>query len=142
MGDLERLAVRRNGWCQAWADHRQGRKQCQNPAAKALNDLFSFRVSSKEACEQFFDSIRFFNRPQQKFGAGQAAERRAYGGVRTDRRWQGCVVRDPVPSYIEESAVVVDFKGENSQLTAEHQAEGVRPPDRRARPVQIGYADP
>ena len=32
---------------------------------KAQDELFSFRVSSKEACEQFFDSIRFFQRPQR-----------------------------------------------------------------------------
>ena len=72
----------------------------KTPLLKGLNDLFSFRVSSKEACEQFFDSIRFFNRPQRAFGTDQTAERRAYSGVRADWCRQGRVVRDPIPPYI------------------------------------------
>ena len=38
----------------------------KTPLLKALNDLFRLRVSSKEACEQFFDAIRYFNRPQRQ----------------------------------------------------------------------------
>ena len=79
-----------------------------------------FRVSSKEACEQFFDSIRFFNRPQR-----QSELIRLPNAVHTAvfaptgvGKGVSCVV--PFLLTSDESAVVVDFKGENSQLTAEH----------------------
>ena len=87
---------------------------------KALNDLFRFRVSSKEACEQFFDSIRFFNRPQR-----QSELVRLPNAVHTAvfaptgvGKGVSCVI--PFLQTSSESAVVVDFKGENFQLTAEH----------------------
>ena len=34
VGDAQRLGVRRNGWCEARADHRQNVEQSENPAAK------------------------------------------------------------------------------------------------------------
>jgi type IV secretion system protein VirD4 len=92
----------------------------KTPLLKGMNDLFRFRVSSKEACEQFFDSIRFFNRPQR-----QSELIRLPNAVHTAvfaptgvGKGVSCVI--PFLLTSNESAVVVDFKGENFQLTAEH----------------------
>jgi type IV secretion system protein VirD4 len=92
----------------------------KTPLLKALNDLFRFRVSSKEACEQFFDAIRYFNRPQR-----QSELIRLPNAVHTAvfaptgvGKGVSCVI--PFLMTSRESAVVVDFKGENFQLTAEH----------------------
>jgi type IV secretion system protein VirD4 len=92
----------------------------KTPLLKGMNDLFRFRVSSKEACERFFDSIRFFKRPQR-----QSELIRLPNAVHTAvfaptgvGKGVSCVV--PFLLTSDESAVVVDFKGENFQLTSEH----------------------
>ena len=112
----------------------------KTPVRKALDELFSFSVSSKEACEQFFDSIRFFNRPQRSSELVRLpnAVHTAVFAPTGVGKGVSCVI--PYLLTSNESSVVVDVKGENFHLTAEHQAEGIRPSDRRTRPVQIGYA--
>ena len=136
-----RPASGRNAQCQHGPDHRAGRGNGKPPFRKALQELFSSWVSSKEACEQFLASIRFGERKQRATGTGKAAERRAYGSVRADRRWQGRVVRDPVPSDIERVGGRRGLQGREFSTDSRASAEGVRPPDRRTRSVQIGYAD-
>ena len=91
----------------------------KTPLLKALNDLFRFRVSSKEACEQFFDSIRYFNR--QLHSALVRMPKAVHTAVFAPTgvgKGVSCVI--PFLLASDESAVVVDFKGENFRLTAEH----------------------
>ncbi len=104
------------------------------PLRKALDELFSFRVSSKEACEQFFDSIRFFNRPQRSSELVRLpnAVHTAVFAPTGVGKGVSCVV--PFLLTSSEPAVVVDFKGENFQLTAEHR--------RKAFGHQIVVIDP
>jgi type IV secretion system protein VirD4 len=92
----------------------------KTPLLKGLNDLFSFRVSSKQACEQFFDSIRFFNRPQRAselIRLPNAVHTAVFAPTGVGKG-VSCVI--PYLLTSRESAVSVDFKGENYQLTAEH----------------------
>ena len=87
---------------------------------KAQDDLFSFRVSSKEACEQFFDSIRFFQRKSRSSELVRLpnAVHTAVFAPTGVGKGVSCVI--PFLLTSRESTVVVDFKGENFQLTAEH----------------------
>lgn len=90
------------------------------PVRKALDELFNLRVSSKEACEQFYDSIRFFNRPQRSSELVRLpnAVHTAVFAPTGVGKGVSCVI--PYLLTSSESAVVVDFKGENFHLTAEH----------------------
>jgi type IV secretion system protein VirD4 len=90
------------------------------PLRKATRELFDFKVPSKEACEQFLAACRF----GQKAKLNPALVRMpkavhtavfAPTGV---GKGVSCVV--PFLLATDESAVVVDFKGENFRLTAEH----------------------
>ena len=92
----------------------------KTPLLKGLNNLFRFRVSSKEACEQFFDSIRFFKRPQRQselIRLSNAVHTAVFAPTGVGKG-VSCVI--PFLLTSSESAVVVDFKGENFQLTADH----------------------
>ena len=87
---------------------------------KAQGDLFSFRVSSKEACEQFFDAIRFFRPPRQDSSLVRLpnAVHTAFFAPTGVGKGVSCVIPFLLTSH--ESAVVVDFKGELFLKTAEH----------------------
>jgi len=101
---------------------------------KAQDDLFSFRVSSKKACEQFFDSIRFFQRStrySELVRLPNAVHTAVFAPTGVGKG-VSCVI--PFLLTSSESAVVVDFKGENFQLTAEHR--------RKAFGHQIVVLDP
>jgi type IV secretion system protein VirD4 len=101
---------------------------------KALDDLFSFRASSKEACEQFFDSIRFFQRPQRSSELVRLSNvvHTAFFAPTGVGKGVSCII--PFLLASDESAVVVDVKGENFRLTAEHR--------RKAFGHQIVVLDP
>jgi len=101
---------------------------------KAQDDLFSLRVSSKEACEQFFDSIRFFQRKTRYSELVRLpnAVHTAIFAPTGVGKGVSCVI--PFLLTSDESAVVVDFKGENYQLTSEHR--------RKAFGHQIVVLDP
>ena len=92
----------------------------KTPLVKALNDLFRLRVSSNESCEQFFDAIRYFNRPQRQSELIRLSNcvHCAIFAPTGVGKGVSCVI--PFLQTSNESAVVVDFKGENYQLTAEH----------------------
>ena len=94
--------------------------KAKTPLLKGLNDLFRPGVSSKVACEQFYDSIRFFNRPQKKSGLIRLANavHTAVFAPTGVGKGVSCVI--PFLLTSRESAVVVDFKGELYQKTAEH----------------------
>jgi type IV secretion system protein VirD4 len=90
------------------------------PFRKALRELFSSWVPSKEACEQFLASIRIGRKAKV-----QPALVRMPKAVHTMvcaptgvGKGVSCVI--PFLLASDESAVVVDFKGENFRLTAEH----------------------
>jgi type IV secretion system protein VirD4 len=92
----------------------------KTPLIKGINNLFMPGVSSKEACEQFYDAIRFFNRKQR-----QSELVRLPNAVHTAvfaptgvGKGVSCVI--PFLMTSDESTVAVDFKGENFQLTAAH----------------------
>ncbi|MGO9597031.1 MAG: type IV secretory system conjugative DNA transfer family protein [Isosphaeraceae bacterium] len=87
---------------------------------KAQWDLFDFRVSSQEACEEFFDAIRFFGPPRQT-SALVRLPRAVHTAVFAPTgvgKGVSCVI--PFLLTSGESAVVVDFKGELFAKTAEH----------------------
>ena len=121
VGDAQRLGVRGNGWCggrgpiigRMWG-------KAKTSLLKGLNDLFRPSVSSQVACEQFYDSIRFFNRPQKKSGLitlANAVHTAVFAPTGVGKG-VSCVI--PFLLTSRESAVVVDFKGELYQKTAEH----------------------
>jgi type IV secretion system protein VirD4 len=87
---------------------------------KAQRDLFNPRVSSKEACEQFFDAIRFFRPPRQtkELVRLSNAVHTAFIAPTGVGKGVSCVI--PFLLTSNQSAVVVDFKGELFQKTAEH----------------------
>lgn len=87
---------------------------------KAQGDLFSFRVASKEACQQFFDAIRFFRPPRQDSSLVRLpnAVHTAFFAPTGVGKGVSCVIPFLLTSH--ESAVVVDFKGELFEKTAEH----------------------
>jgi type IV secretion system protein VirD4 len=101
---------------------------------KALWELFSSRVPSKEACEQFLASIRMGRKAMPRPALVRLS--RAVHTAVFAPTGVGKGVSSVVPFLMasDESAVVVDFKGENSQLTAEHR--------RKAFGHQIVVLDP
>jgi type IV secretion system protein VirD4 len=93
----------------------------KTPLLKGINNLFRPGVSSKEACEQFYDAIRFFNRK----GGRQSELIRLPNAVHTAvfaptgvGKGVSCVL--PFLLTSDESTVVIDFKAENYQQTAAH----------------------
>jgi type IV secretion system protein VirD4 len=92
----------------------------KTPLFKAINDLFRAGVPSKEACEQFFDSMRHFNRKRRQselISLPNAVHTAVFAPTGVGKG-VSCVV--PFLMTSRESAVVVDFKGENYRLTAAH----------------------
>ncbi|MBS0262152.1 MAG: type IV secretory system conjugative DNA transfer family protein, partial [Planctomycetes bacterium] len=90
------------------------------PFHKALQELFSSWVPPKEACENFLSSIRIGRK-----STVQPALVRLPNAVHTAifaPTGAGKGVSSVIPFLMatDESAVVVDFKGENYRLTAEH----------------------
>jgi len=90
------------------------------PFRTALQELFSSWVSSKEACEQFLASVRL--RHKAKLNPALVRMPKAvHTGVFAPTgvgKGVSCVI--PFLLASDESAVVVDYKGENYRLTAEH----------------------
>lgn len=90
------------------------------PLLKGTRGLFNFKVSSKEACEQFLASIRFGQKAKLNPGLVRLpkAVHTAVFAPTGVGKGVSCVI--PFLLTCDESAVVVDFKGENFRLTAEH----------------------
>ena len=90
---------------------------------KAQCDLFDFRVSSKKASTQFLDAIRFFRPPRQTSELVRLpnAVHTAVFAPTGVGKGVSCVI--PFLLTSNESAVVVDFKGELYQKTAEHRRQ-------------------
>ena len=90
------------------------------PFRKALQDLFSSWVPAKEACEQFLASIRIGRK--SKVQPALVRLPRAVHTAVFAPTGAGKGVSSVIPFLLatDESAVVVDFKGENFRLTAEH----------------------
>ena len=90
------------------------------PFRKALEELFNSWVPSKEACEQFLASIRFGRKT--KLQASLVRMPNAVHSAVFAPTGVGKGVSSVIPFLLatDESAVVVDFKGENFKLTAEH----------------------
>ena len=104
------------------------------PFAKATQELFRSWVSSKEACEQFLASIRL-RRKATLHPALVRMPKAVHTAVFAPTgvgKGVSCVI--PFLLTSDESAVVVDFKGENFRLTAEHR--------RKAFGHQIVVLDP
>ena len=90
------------------------------PFRTAIQELFSSWVSSKEACEQFLASIRLWRKAKLNPALVRMpkAVHTAVFAPTGVGKGVSCVI--PFLLASDESAVVVDFKGENYQLTAEH----------------------
>ncbi len=104
------------------------------PFRKALHELFRSWVSSKEACEQFLASVRLWRKAKLHPALVRMpkAVHTAVFAPTGVGKGVSCVI--PFLLASDESAVVVDFKGENFQLTAEHR--------RKAFGHQIVVLDP
>ena len=91
----------------------------KQPFRKALDNLFKSWVPSKEACEQFLASIRFGRKsqPPALVRMPNAVHTAVFAPTGVGKG-VSCVI--PFLLSSDESAVVVDFKGENFKLTAEH----------------------
>jgi type IV secretion system protein VirD4 len=87
---------------------------------KAHRDLFNLTVPSKVACEQFLASIRFSYKPKPNPALVKLvnAVHTAVFAPTGIGKGVSCVI--PFLLSTDESAVVVDFKGENFRITAEH----------------------
>lgn len=90
------------------------------PLRQATRRLFDFTISSKEACEKFLASVRFGERTKINPALVRMpkAVHTAVFAPTGVGKGVSCVV--PFLLTTDESAVVVDFKGENFRLTAEH----------------------
>ncbi len=87
---------------------------------QATRDLFDCNVPSKEACEQFLASVRFGQKAKLNpvlVRMPKAVHTAVFAPTGVGKG-VSCVV--PFLLTTDESAVVVDFKGENFRLTAEH----------------------
>ncbi len=90
------------------------------PLRKATRELFDFTVPSKQACEQFLASIRFGEKAKLNPALVRMpkAVHTAVFAPTGVGKGVSCVI--PFLLTTDESAVVVDFKGENFRLTSEH----------------------
>jgi len=90
------------------------------PLRKATRELFDFTVPSKLACEQFLASIRFGEKAKENPALVRMpkAVHTAVFAPTGVGKGVSCVI--PFLLTTDESAVVVDFKGENFRLTSEH----------------------
>jgi type IV secretion system protein VirD4 len=90
------------------------------PFSKSQRELFSPSVPSKPACEQFIDSLRLGQKPKlhPAFVRLAPAVHTAVFAPTGVGKNVSCVF--PFLLATDESAVVVDFKGENYLATAEH----------------------
>lgn len=87
---------------------------------RALCGLFDPRVKSKEACQRFLDSLRVGNRRKtapEPVRLSKAVHTAVFAPTGVGKG-VSCVI--PFLKECPESAAVVDFKGENAVLTAEH----------------------
>ncbi|MBI1347060.1 TraM recognition domain-containing protein [bacterium] len=87
---------------------------------KAMRQLFNSWVPSKEACEQFLASIRVGRKsklPPPLVRLPKAVHIAVFAPTGVGKGVSAVI---PFLLAADESAVIVDFKGENSQITAEH----------------------
>jgi type IV secretion system protein VirD4 len=94
---------------------------CGKPSfLPAIRGLFNTRLPSKDACEQFLASIRVGRK--SKLPAPLVRLPKAVHTMVCAPTGVGKGVSSVIPFLLasDESAVVVDFKGENVQLTSEH----------------------
>ena len=90
------------------------------PLRQATQALFDSTVSSKKACEQFLSAIRLGDKPKLNpalVRIPKAVHTAVFAPTGVGKN-ASCIV--PFLLTTDESAVVVDFKGENYRLTAEH----------------------
>jgi type IV secretion system protein VirD4 len=92
----------------------------KRPLGKAVRGLFDPRVPSKEACEAFLEAIQIGRKPtiNPALVRMPKAVHTAVFAPTGVGKGVSCVV--PFLMTCPESAVVVDFKGENARLTAKH----------------------
>jgi type IV secretion system protein VirD4 len=104
------------------------------PLSKAIGGLFDPRLPSKEVCEEFLEAMQLRRKPTTNpalVRLPMAVNSMVVAPVGVGKG-VSCVV--PYLLSSQESAAVVDFKGENARLTAEHR--------RRAFGHRIGMLDP
>jgi type IV secretion system protein VirD4 len=81
----------------------------------ALRSLFGWRIAASEACERFMDQ---FKRKPSKLVRASGAVHTAVFAPSGVGKGVSCII--PFLMDCDESCVVIDFKGENALLTAEH----------------------
>ncbi len=92
----------------------------KRPLSKAARELFDPKVPSKEACEEFLKAMQLRRKPTTNPALVRLpnAVHTAVFAPTGVGKGVSCVV--PFLLSSADSAVVVDFKGENARLTAEH----------------------
>jgi type IV secretion system protein VirD4 len=93
------------------------------PLGKAQQDLFNLIVPSQAACKQFLASLQFGQQPKLNPALVRLphAVHTAVFAPTGVGKGVSCVI--PFLLTTDESAVVVDFKGENFRITAEHRRQ-------------------
>ena len=92
----------------------------KQPLSKSIGLLFNSKVPAKEACEGFLEGIQFGSKPKTipALVRMPKAVHTAVFAPTGVGKGVSCVV--PFLMTSPESAVVVDFKGENARLTAKY----------------------
>jgi len=88
------------------------------PIGQAVKALLNTRLGSKDACREFFDAIKRRKRKQGRLVRLPQAVHTMVVAPTGVGKGVSCII--PFLMTCEESCVVVDFKGENALLTAEH----------------------
>lgn len=125
----EEADLRRAGMLQADAGLLLGRIQTTQSVLRGLQSLFSWRTSAKAACRAIWAGFRRSERPIVRLP--QAIHTTVFGPS-GGGKGVSCVI--PFLLTCDESCVVIDFKGENARLTAEHR--------RKALGQQVVVLDP
>jgi type IV secretion system protein VirD4 len=87
------------------------------PIVQAVKALVSTKLSAKEACRQFFDSLNARKRKQGRVVRLPQAVHAMIVAPTGVGKGVSCII--PFLLTCDESCVVIDFKGENALLTAE-----------------------
>ncbi len=88
------------------------------PLGRAIKPLLNLRLSARNACRDFFDSMNRRKRKQGRLVRLPQAVHTMVVAPTSVGKGVSCIL--PFLLMCEESCIVVDFKGENALLTAEH----------------------
>ena len=140
LGQCGRFARCRNARCQLGPHHRAGHGRWKAAIPHGNPGAFQLLGAVERSVRAVPGVDSAAAQSEVEPGIGADAEGRAYGGLRADGCWQGRLVRHSIPSGIRRVGGRGGLQRREFSADRRAQAEGVRPPDRRTRSVQIGFA--